>query len=270
MGSNIKAYVETRSKKAVENDSWGFLCDYRFSQNYSLFALMTSAWRFNAYPNPKKLETALDMRGVSRLDDPKLSEEDGVLIMREGCDNGITRGQPSFVEKGVPSDISHETCDRYTFYVVDSDVLIENNTCKRSLADDWLASGRSEVWEKNEDGRPSRVTNPDLHTASWLDADEVQMLVARFRDLLMSDFKLAKKKQAQNIAWAYNDLRSAETAEDGEHVAFFAREIARESDWDTHNPMKEHAYATTEGLAALMNALSAHGLDSRVVFWFNS
>jgi hypothetical protein len=65
-------------------------------------------------------------------------------------------------------------------------------------------------------------------------------------------------------------LKIARKEANAERIAFFEREIKRESDWDTHNPLKEHTYVCTEALTAMMDVLDAHGLNARLVFWFDN
>lgn len=272
MGCDIHAYVETKSKRDTNGNDWGFLCSYRFSRNYALFALMAGVRRYSTYPNPKKLEEALRKRAVDRLDDPNLSLEEGVTIMKEGCDSGITEGQPSFDEKGIPEDISWETAKEFTLYVVPDDDDEDKNegTCTRSQADSWVAGGSSDIWDLGPDGAPIRVTNPDMHSGSWLNTDEVVALAERFYQVLLTHVPDAKKMQAQSAKWAADGLKKARKDNNEEQVAYFERELAREADWMNFDPMREHAYVATEALAALMTSLEAHGVNARVVFWFDN
>ncbi len=271
MGCDIHAFVETKSKTDASGNDWDFLSTYRFSRNYAMFALMASVRRYEMWPDPATLEKALLKRGVTRLDDPKLSAEEGGIIMMEGCDNGITKGQPSFEVKGIPQNISWKTAEEYTLCILeDDDDSEESHTCKRSQADSWVEGGSSEIWDRDAQGDVMRVTNPDWHTGSWLDAGEVRDLSIRFREVLIADFPEAKKIQAQSIVWAQNGLKKAKAANDAEQITFFEREIERESNWDSHNPLRDRSYACVDALTALMDALDAHGISARLVFWFDN
>ncbi len=268
MGVDITAFVETKRKDDDSEDDWDYLCEYKFSRNYALFALMAGVDRYSSYPNPEALEEALRKRGATRLDDPNLSLEEGVEIMKEGCDTGLTGGQPSFDEKGVPKNASWKTSEEYTLIIVDEDE--EEGTCTRAQADAWVTGGSSEVWNTWTDGKPLRVTNPDLFMGSWLDHDEVRAVADRFRVKLLADMPKAMKAQYESVEWAKRGLATAKKEDNEERIAFFARELARESDWKGYNPLSEHAYVATEALAALMASLDAHGVRSRVVFWFDN
>lgn len=269
MGCDIHAFVEMKSKTVSDEDDWDFLCTYRFSRNYLLFALAAGVRRYGMWPEPLELEKALLKRGVTRLDDPKLSKEEGVIIMMEGCDTGITKGEPSFEPKGVPENISWKTAEEYTLCVLDDDSG-EDHTCTRSQADSWVESGSSEIWDRDSQGNVMRVTSPDWHSGSWLDGGEVRDLSLRFRTALMNNFPDAKRAQQQAITWARNGLKRAVTAHDVEQIVFFEREIERESNWGTHDPLRDRSFACVEALAAMMDALDARGFNARLVFWFDN
>lgn len=271
MGCDVHAYVEMKSKTDTSDNDWDYLCTYRFSRNYLMFALMAGVRRYGMWPDPEMLEKALLKRGVKRLDDPKLSKEEGAIIMMEGCDSGITKGQPSFEPKGVPQNISWKTAEEYTLCILENDDdSEEDRTCKRSQAESWVESGSSEVWDRAVNGDVLRVTSPDWHTGSWLDAGEVRELSIRFREVLMATFPDAKKSQEQAITWAKNGLKRVTAAGDVEQMAFFEREIVRESNWDTHNPLRDRSFVCVEALTAMMDALDARGFTARLVFWFDN
>lgn len=272
MGCDIHAYIETKRKEDASNSDrgWDFLGTFRFSRNYTLFALMAGVHRYAMYPDPKTLEAALLKRGVSRLDDTKLSKIESELIMLEGCDSGITRGQPSFAERGIPKNISWNVVNEYTMYVVENGDGEEDNVCKRSQADGWVASGSSEAWDIDANGAVTRVTNPDWHSGSWLDADEVRTLALRFHETLVASIPDVKKLQEQSITWVKNGLKKAIATGDVEGIAFSKQDLERESSWDTYDPLREHAYICTEALATMMDALEARGLNARLVFWFDN
>ncbi len=269
MGVDITAFVETKRKDDDSDSDWGYLCQYKFSRNYALFALMASVDRYSNYPNPAALEEALRKRGATRLDDPNLSVEEGIEIMKEGCDTGLTGGQPSFEEKGVPKDMCWKAAEEYTLIIVD-DEDEEDGTCTRAQADAWVIGGSSDVWDTWMDGKPMRVTNPDLFMGSWLDHNEVRAVADRFRAKLLAEMPKAKRAQYESVEWAKNGLEAAKKEGNEERIAFFTRELERESDWKEFNPLGEFAYVATEALAALMASLDAHGLRSRVVFWFDN
>jgi len=232
MGCDIHAYVETKNATALEDAEWSYLCDYHFVRNYALFALMAGVRRYSSWPSPGALEKALQKRGVNRLDDPKLSLNEANVIMLEGADTGLTRGQPSFEPKGMPKNISHKTVDDFTIYVL-SDDANENewgeNTCKREIANKWVENGSCVIWDCDKEGNPLRITSPDWHGESWLDNNEVREL-------------------AQRCAKLYDD----------------------DPDDNTVYELFTKTLACVEALDAMMHALEARGFKARLVFWFDN
>lgn len=181
MGCDIHAHVETGYLNHEGKTAWNHLCNYEFGRNYLLFALMAGVRRYSYLPSIQELEVALKKRGVKTLDDPLLSEEETQVIIREASDNGITKGQPSFDKKGAPRDMSWKTAMEYTYTIVDDDENTPEEGCvKRSKAEGWIKSGSSEVWETIEE-KVTRITSPDWHTPSWLDASEMEILAERMR-----------------------------------------------------------------------------------------
>lgn len=273
MGCDIHAYVETKSPRVVEGSDWSFTCMFRLSRHETLFALMSGMHRTSPWPDVKLLEHALAKRGVATLNDPKLSKKEMETIVVEASDSGITRGLPSFDPRGMPKDISWRVVNEYVVQVVPDDekcVELGAKSCSTSTAYTWLASGSTEAWETEEDGGIRSVVCPDWHTPSWLTAAEVKQVALRFRTILSNEVQTVKKLQAQNVEWASAALVNAEKEGDLERVAYFENELARESDWDTYDPLKEPVYAHVEGLAAMMAELETRGLKSRLVFWFDN
>jgi len=179
MGCDIHAHVETGHKYEGKTH-WSHLCDFRFGRNYLLFALMAGVRRYSYLPDATKLEESLAKRGAKTLDDPFLSEEESQIIVQEASDNGITRGQPSFQEKGIPKDIDWKTASDYTLHIVEDgepECDLEGH-CSRSQADRWVQQGSSEVWDEI-DGKAVTITGPDWHTPSWLDTNEMEQVAQR-------------------------------------------------------------------------------------------
>ncbi len=271
MGCDIHAHVETRYT-AADTDQWSHLCDFDFSRNYLLFALMAAVRRFDYLPNAAKLEEALSKRGVKTLDDPLLSEEEISVIVQEGSDTGVTNGQPSFEPKGVPDDISWKTSEEYTLYVAGDDEDGDaDGCCSMKSAMEWLGSGSSEVWGDTIDGKVARVTSPDWHSGSWLGTAEMEQVAARMRLALKGEVPDAKRRQKQAVKWARDALDNAREAGDAERIKTMERELERESKWSAHDPMLDGCLAKVEGLVAMMNRLEASGrVTARVVFWFDN
>ncbi len=187
MGCDIHAHVETGYINREGKMTWSHLCDFGFGRNYLLFALMAGVRRYNYLPSDTELAIALEKRGVKTLDDPLLSEAETQVIIQEASDSGITKGQPSFEEKGAPSDMSWKTAMEYTYTIVDDDADDDEEGCvKRSKAEEWVKSGSSDPWD-TIDGKVVRITGPDWHTPSWLDTAEMEVLAERMRVVVLQN-----------------------------------------------------------------------------------
>lgn len=272
MGCDIHAHVETGYVGRDEKEVWCHLCEFRFGRNYTLFGLMAGVRRYSYLPDANKLEEALAKRGMKTLDDPFLSEAESAVIVQEASDTGVTYGQPSFVEKGIPRDIDWKTSGEYTLSVLDGEDDEEGeHTCTRSQADSWMKNGSSEPWDTTDNGKVIRITHPDWHTPSWLSTDEMETVATRFRLALEASIPEHKKVQEKNMEWAKKGLESALKDNDVGRIEMFKREIAREEKWASHDPLLSESLAKVEGLVAMMKRLEAGGrVKARVVFWFDN
>lgn len=272
MGCDIHAFVEI-AHIGNEEKNWTSLCDYRFGRNYLLFALMAGVRRYEYLPDAEQLEQALSKRGVKKLDDPFLSAAEVETIVREASDSGITMGQPSFEEKGIPRNLGHCAAAAYTLNVV-KDGDPEANTdgcCSETEADAWVSGGSSEIWDRWQDGTVMRVTGPDWHTPSWLDTEEMTILAQRLRASLEARIPDAKVEQDKSLKWAQNALERATSEQDAEAIVRATREVKKATRWATWNPLRDESLARVEALVALMQRLEADGtLRARVVFWFDN
>ncbi len=250
--------------------TWSNLCNFRFNRDYMLFALMAGVRRYNYLPDAKLLEEALAKRGSKTLKDPFLSEAETELILHEASDSGITQGQPSFREKGIPRDIGWETVEDYTLTVLDNENDELENCCTRSQATNWIGKGSSEPWEVM-DGEIIKITGPDWHTPSWLNTDEVETLAKRLRLALESTIPTAKAAQKKNVQWAKKGLESALKDNDAERIAMMTRELTREQNWETHDPIRNQTLTKVEGLALMMRRIELdENIKARLVFWFDN
>lgn len=75
-----------------------------------------------------------------------------------------------FEPRGVPSDISDDTCDDYTYVVVDG--VESDDVVPSAEAAMWVARGAT-IWSTRSNGDPRTIVDPDAHSASWLTTDEV-------------------------------------------------------------------------------------------------
>jgi hypothetical protein len=233
MGCDIHVHVETMLIPTFDAN-WTHLCNFHFERNYLLFALMAGVRRYDYLPNAKSLEEALEKRGVITLNDPLLSEDEIAMIIQEASDTGITCGQPSFNAKGIPSDISWRTVQDYTLCVTHDD---NEDGCTKTQAASWVAAGTCKVWN-SINGEIVMITNPDWHTPSWLNIQEMKIVAERMRIILTDNF---------------------------------ARTNAGKPNQNMLNSMFDNTLANVEGLIAMLEKIEESGcIKTRVVFWFDS
>lgn len=269
MGCDIHAYIET-SYVDRPTGGWTQLGEYRFGRNYALFALMAGVRRYSHFPSATTLERELTKRGVEKLDDPRLSEEEVETIVLDARDTGVTCGVPSFEPKGAPTDLGYYTNDAWSLFVVDDTDADEPRYVKRSKALESVAKGYATVWEER-DGEVVRITDSDWHTPSWLDTTEVGILAKRAREMLEKCVPEAKQQQEQCLKWARAALKRAQkdgVTEDIKHAEAY---LALQEDWATHDPTRSEMLSKVEALHAMMSSLEASGrLKARLVFWFDN
>lgn len=268
MGCDIHAYVETMYLD-VKEPSWSQQCAMHVSRDYALFALMAGVRRYSPFPDVKLLEEALKKRGVATLEDPRLSTEESSNIVQEACDNGITGGVESFPAKGIPRDLCFLTEMEYTLRV-SNECENEDGFCSESSAVGWVKNGCSEVWDE-EGGKPSVVTNPDWHSASWLSTEEVGVLVERFKKVLETQIPFAEEAQKKAVEWATKAVSAAKERGDVEHLAWAERELEREKKWSTHDPFRSSTLSGIKAIHAMMQAYEENNrFKARLVFWFDN
>jgi hypothetical protein len=85
--------------------------------------------------------------------------------------------RPVASPKGLPKPVSMTTLLSCTFEVDDELSELEvDGYCSRAEADEWVKKGASEYTDETQ----TRVTDPDWHSESWLDAKELADVNARY------------------------------------------------------------------------------------------
>jgi hypothetical protein len=79
---------------------------------------------------------------------------------------------PISAPKGMPVDSAYESRSDNQIYVVES-TDHDSESCSRETADRWVECGLS----KYTDERRNFVTNPDWHSHSWANADELESVI---------------------------------------------------------------------------------------------
>lgn len=77
-----------------------------------------------------------------------------------------------FEPRGLPPDISHDTVNSFIYRVTNSEECAEWNEqfIYKTMAEQWVEDGISKWW----DDEHKMVSDPDLHSHSWLTAGELR------------------------------------------------------------------------------------------------
>ncbi len=151
----------------------------------------------------------------------------------------------SFESRGLPKLISYPVEWKYTLFVHDND---EKDSCTRSQAEKWVSSGSSEWW--NEDH--SRVTHPDWHSASWLNAQELEQVQEAYAAIKMAD-----------ASWYQHDKEVPDNA------VIIGTDRGYYVEVGERKPLGKNT--ELEAVIAAMKALDGDRPGrSRLVFWFDN
>ena len=90
---------------------------------------------------------------------------------------GVRTSSPlGYEPKGFPTDASWEILSAYTLVVTEVNTDLGYRV-EKSTAEKWVASGSSVFISKESyGGTADRVSGPDWHSASWLDAGELSKI----------------------------------------------------------------------------------------------
>lgn len=148
--------------------------------------------------------------------------------VRSDFDNAFEpKGIPDFDSLGSPSRAS------YTLYITDSEDEDEGKYTTLSQAIKW-ASGAypsSTLYYRNPtDDKPTWVSCPDWHSASWLSTEEYEKAIQIYKDI-------CKKANQEN---------------------------------PEYNPISDAILPEYEAMLAAMKSLESNGKVCRTVFWFDN
>ncbi len=283
MGADIHGpYIEQRDPDTRYDDEephWSHIATVKIHRNYQLFALMAEVRRYDYFPLDERMFEVLTERGIissSKDEFEKLSEseqkefakkfEDYVATLndkekeqigKELRDSGITMGQESFEPRGVPKDADYfKAISDYTMWVREEESAnAEEHECSRKKADEWIKNGSSKVWDTDEDGKVSRITHPDWHSASWLSTDEIEELIKRYESALKALIPTARKEM-ERAAKFYE--KAPEKIRD------------KFCSWEYCNPMNNHDLKLLRGMLSMMRAIETPERPCRIIFWFDN
>lgn len=140
----------------------------------------------------------------------------------------------AFEPKGIPDfhSLAYASRNDYTLYISDKeDDEGKYTTLEKAIK--WASSEyyRSELYYRNPtDDKPTWVSSPDWHSASWLTTEEYEKAIQIYKDKCMEAYK----------------------------------------DDPEYNPIEEGILPEYEAMLAAMKSLESNGMVSRVVFWFDN
>lgn len=277
MGCDVHGpWIEQRSPWKNDDGEyrWSNVGKLHMSRNYRLFALMAEVrkhWPLGIIPNEHVAKVMKDHGVACDEDFEKLSKEEQDQMAKEAQDNGITLGQPSFEAKGMPKDIGIHIAEEYLLYVSENEEIGEEGFCTKSQAESWVKSGSSEVWDREPDGKVTRITGPDWHSASWLSTAEVEELVARYQACQEALIPYAQKEMEESKKTWQEFAEKAQAEGRPVEVIERAKKYAeRASTWEFHNPMNEPDLRQLRTVLAMMRALETPDEPCRICFYFDN
>lgn len=77
-----------------------------------------------------------------------------------------------FKPRGLPDDMNYRSAESFYLYVTDNEVAVNwgERYCLKEMAEKWVKQGYSEWVDENH----TIVTDPDLHSHSWLTTQELR------------------------------------------------------------------------------------------------
>jgi hypothetical protein len=101
--------------------------------------------------------------------------------------------------KGMPSEISYQTLNEYTTYVIDDKNFSEEDSefCPRSKAEEYVNKGYTKWWDDNK----SFIVNSDWHSPSWLSIEELEEVLKLYCSNQIEDWSsiLYEEKMQQKM-----------------------------------------------------------------------
>lgn len=77
-----------------------------------------------------------------------------------------------FKPHGLPDDMNYQSTESFYLYVTDNEVAVNwgEHYCLKKMAEKWVKEGCLEWIDENH----TRITDPDLHSYSWLTTQELR------------------------------------------------------------------------------------------------
>lgn len=112
-----------------------------------------------------------------------LNRDSELFSLLAGVRQSLTGFTPVATPKGLPDDLSSTTRERFT-YQIDDELgggtdIDGPRYCTRAKAEEWVRAGCS----RYVDARRNAVMVPSVHSASWLNADDLAEVDARYTRL---------------------------------------------------------------------------------------
>ncbi len=160
---------------------------------------------------------------------------------------GVRGGPALYPQRGVPDNLAYRTAGDWWYYIVDKEEdICEQNQCSKEKAARWVEEGASVY---NDD--KTRVSDPDAHSASWLNADELEKCYKEY-SVLAAEEHSSIIAVYENMYKEHPELRKSERRTPIESLQDYT------------------AIPELEMVLAAMRTAEKHGLTARLVFWFDN
>lgn len=162
---------------------------------------------------------------------------------------GVRGSGALFLPRGLPPEGLGFDADWDFWLGVNDDATLDGERfCSRDRATGWVNGGAS-IWDeasKNDDGSYRRVSDPDWHSVSWLNADELQRVIEAYAKQGKSDFVAERKRHDEMVAKEKDRFAFAYKEEDFTKIAELEMTIAA------------------------MRAAEKAGYEAKLCFWFDN
>lgn len=155
---------------------------------------------------------------------------------------GVRGGEALFSPRGLPNGKHSYTVEDYMHVRIGTKEQVENSYEGGVVTLETAQGWRGETIINTLDGKPWKVTNPDLHSHSWLTRNELQLVLARYR-----------------LGTSAEEL---DVTEENRAIVFEAAAALRGGG--------ERYSASWDAIVAAMSAFEGRGCQTRLIFCFDN
>lgn len=160
-----------------------------------------------------------------------------------------------FEPKGLPEDLAYSANHDNFLYITDDEKCScgESNSASSKSAKMWVEGGSS-VYKKDREGKPTWVSNPDLHSHSWLSLAEYSQVLEAYKGVEQKDWERREEERLKLIETFKERNPDLDLKEDS---------------W-LYEPCGHYDEPEYHAILAAMKSFEAMGYESRLVFWFDN